>query len=51
MRLSDFDKAPENELTESHQTNEVSSGVQVDPVTVNVDTAVQSETQVEDKSG
>ncbi len=50
MRLSDFDKAPENELTESHQTNEVSSGVQVDPVTVNVDTAVQSETQVEDKS-
>jgi MFS family permease len=50
MRLSDFDKAPENELTESRQTNEASSGVQVDPVTVNVDTAVQSETQVEDQS-
>jgi MFS family permease len=50
MRLSDFDKAPENELTEPHQTNEASSGVQVDPVTVTVDTAVQSETQVEHQS-
>jgi MFS family permease len=50
MRLSDFDKAPENEITESRQTNEASSGVQVDPVTVTVDSAVQSETQVEEQS-
>ena len=49
MRLSDFDKAPENEVTEPHQTNETSAGVQVDSVTVTVDTAGQSETQVEDQ--
>jgi MFS family permease len=46
MRLSDFDKAPENEVTESRQTNESSSGAVVDPVTVDVETAVIPETQV-----
>jgi MFS family permease len=46
MRLSDFDKAPENEVTESRQTNEACSESQVDSVTVNVDAAVLPETQV-----
>jgi MFS family permease len=48
MRLSDFDKAPENEVTESRQTNETSSESQVDPVTVDVETAVIPETQVKE---
>jgi MFS family permease len=47
MRLSDFDKVPENEATESRQTTETSSESQVDSVTVNVDTAVLPETHVE----
>ena len=46
MRLSDFDKAPENELTDAHETTETSSGAQADSVTVNVD-AVVPETQAE----
>lgn len=46
MRLSDFDKAPENELTDAHETTETSSGAQADSVTVNVD-AVVLETQAE----
>lgn len=46
MRLSDFDKAPENELTDAHETTETSSGIQADSVMVNVD-AVVPETQVE----
>jgi MFS family permease len=50
MRLSDFDKAPENEITESRQTNETSAGSQLDSVTVNVETAVQSEAQVDEQS-
>ena len=43
MRLSDFDKAPENELTESRQTNDTSGGVQVDAVAVTVDAAVTAD--------
>jgi hypothetical protein len=50
MRLSDFDKAPENELTESCQTNETSSGSQVDSVAVNVETAVTPAAQVESQA-
>ena len=47
MRLSDFDKAPENEVTDSGQTNETSSGSQIDSVTVNVETAVLSAAKTE----
>jgi MFS family permease len=50
MRLSDFDKAPEDEITESRQTNETSSGSDVDSVTVNVETAVLPETIAESQS-
>ncbi len=47
MRLSDFDKAPENEITETHQTKETSSDSQVDSMTVKVETAVLPGTTVE----
>jgi MFS family permease len=50
MRLSDFDKAPEDEITDSGQTNETSSGSDVDSVTVNVETAVLPEPKVENQS-
>ena len=50
MRLSDFDKAPENEITETHQTNETSSGATVDSVTVNVETAVLPEAKLESEA-
>ena len=50
MRLSDFDKAPENEITETHQTNEASSGATVDSVTVNVDPAVVPAARVESEA-
>jgi MFS family permease len=45
MRLSDFDKAPGNELTDPNATNEVNSGLQVNSVTLNGGTAVVPETQ------
>ena len=47
MRLSDFDKAPENEIIETHQANETSLGATVDSATVNVETAVLPATKVE----
>jgi MFS family permease len=47
MRLSDFDKAPENELTDSRPTNEASSELQTDAVAVNTEAAVVAETQPE----
>jgi MFS family permease len=50
MRLSDFDKAPEDEITESRQTNQTSSGSDVDSVTVNVEKAVLPATKVESQS-
>lgn len=43
MRLSDFDKAPENEITEPHQANAASSGVQVDSDTVTIDAGVTAD--------
>jgi MFS family permease len=48
MRLSDFDKAPDNELTAPSITSEASSGLQADPVTVSGEDEVVTETQVED---
>jgi MFS family permease len=47
MRLSDFDKAPEDGITETHQTNETSPEAAVDSATVNVETAVLPATTVE----
>ena len=50
MRLSDFDKAPENEVSDSGQTNETSSGVEAISVTVNVETAVAPGLRVESEA-
>ena len=47
MRLSDFDKAPENELTDARETNEASSGLQIDPVEIDGETAVGTDAQAE----
>ena len=47
MRLSDFDKAPESELTDAPTANESSSGLRADSIAVNEDGAVTTETQAE----
>jgi hypothetical protein len=47
MRLSDFDKAPENELTDLHATEESNSGLPMDVVTATGEETVTPESQSE----